>query len=109
MTVESNGHRIFLEGIASLDPHTKEYMSDECYRKEMLDQGLQFLTDVDHDGTITLRMHDGEESANLSNSLNLPCSPLQLSKLSAPFNIEMYPGNVAPDWLPHLIPLLSLL
>lgn len=62
MTVESNGHRIFLEGIASLNPHTKEYMSDECYRKEMLDQGLQFLTDVDHDGTITLRMHDGEES-----------------------------------------------
>ena len=62
MTVERNGHRIFLEGIASLDPDAKEHMSDECYRKEMLDQGLQFLTDVDHDGTITLRMHDGEES-----------------------------------------------
>ncbi len=24
MTVESNGRRIFLEGIASLDPHTKK-------------------------------------------------------------------------------------
>ena len=62
MTVETNGHRIFLEGIASLDLDAKEHMSDECYRKEMLDQGLQFLTDVNHDGTITLRMHDGEES-----------------------------------------------
>ena len=62
MTVETNGHRIFLEGISSLDPDTKEHMLDACYRQEMLDQGLQFLTDVDKNGVITLRMHDGEES-----------------------------------------------
>lgn len=52
----------YLEGISGIAEEKKECDSAEKYQKEMLDQGLQFITDVNHDGEICLRMHDGEES-----------------------------------------------
>ena len=53
---------MYLEGISGIAEEKKECDSAEKYQKEMLDQGLQFITDVNHDGEICLRMHDGEES-----------------------------------------------
>ncbi|MDO5416949.1 MAG: hypothetical protein Q4F29_07110 [Lachnospiraceae bacterium] len=64
MTVDGTWGRQYLEGIwmpeAGMD--SQEWMPVEVYQKEILDQGLQFLTDVTENGKICLRMHDGEES-----------------------------------------------
>ena len=62
MTVKGLFGTQYLEGISGIAEEKKECDSAEKYQKEMLDQGLQFITDVNHDGEICLRMHDGEES-----------------------------------------------
>ena len=62
MTVKGLFGTQYLEGISGIAEEKKECDSAEKYQKEMLDQGIQFITDVNHDGEICLRMHDGEES-----------------------------------------------
>ncbi len=62
MTVEGNWGEQYIEGIQSLEKGEQEWSDTAPYKKEFLDQGLIFLTDVIHEDKICLRMHDGEES-----------------------------------------------
>jgi hypothetical protein len=56
----SNGDKLFLEGCNILS-HSTFYPVD-AYKKDVVNQGLDFLTRVIKDNFINLKFHDGEES-----------------------------------------------
>ncbi|MCO6543377.1 MAG: glycoside hydrolase [Lactobacillus sp.] len=60
-TINKGTKSQFLEGYSG-NPHDPSHLCDKKYKKDILDQGLIFLTDVIENDQINLMMHDGEES-----------------------------------------------